>query len=230
LGELEEALQDATNVVDHYASTSSTPNPEAAALRERILEAIKKERGKWGEKGPRRWNRSAKDLITEVSSSSKSAEAATDGGRKRQSAPAPMPWEARPTAGPVSALAQRLPDASSRQLPAPRTGGEIEKVLLTTLKSDPQRQLAYVREHLLGSNLRRFFKRSPLGPDLLARLVRISADLAKEDAQYAEELVCALAAAPSAKTDAAMFDAEEQKVLQGLTSRLGPKAAEAWAD
>merc|ERR1719305_1686380 len=55
LGELEEALQDATNVVDHYASTTSTPNPEASALREKILEAIKKERGKWGEKGPRRW-------------------------------------------------------------------------------------------------------------------------------------------------------------------------------
>merc|ERR1719409_1175414 len=69
LGELEEALQDATNVVDHYASTSSTPNPEAAALRERVLDAIKKERGKWGEKGPRRWNVSAKGLITEVSDS-----------------------------------------------------------------------------------------------------------------------------------------------------------------
>jgi hypothetical protein len=57
LGELEEALHDATVVVEHYANASSTPNPEAAALRERILDAIKKERAKWGDKGPRRWNR-----------------------------------------------------------------------------------------------------------------------------------------------------------------------------
>lgn len=230
LGELDEALQDATNVVDHYASTSSTPNPDAAALRERILDAIKKERGKWGEKGPRRWNRNAKDLVTEVSSSSKIDESATDGARKRQPAHARMPWEAKEAAGPASALPQRLPEASSKQLPAPRTGADIEKALLTTLKSDSERQLAYVREHLSGVGLRRFFKRAPLGPDLLARLICVSDDLAKEDTQRAEDLICALAAAPSAKTDAAMFDDEEQKVLQGLTSRLGPKAAEAWAD
>merc|ERR1712072_1265604 len=87
LGELDEALQDATNVVDHYASTSSTPNPEAAALRERVLEAIKKERGKWGEKGPRRWNRSAKDLVTEVSSSSTSKVEDTKAGKDKQSKP-----------------------------------------------------------------------------------------------------------------------------------------------
>jgi len=227
LGELDEALQDATNVVDYYASTSSTPNPEAAALRERILEAIKKERGKWGEKGPRRWNRSAKDLITEISSStSKAADAAA--GRERKPSATSMPWDSNAKAG-ASTLPQRLPDPSSKPLPAPRTSSDVEKMLLTTLK-EPAGQLSYVREHLPVATLRRFYKRTPLGPDLLARLIRVSADLAQEDAERAEDLVCALAAVPSAKTDTAMFDAEEKDVLQRLTARLGPKATEAWAD
>merc|ERR1712093_761422 len=113
LGELEEALQDATNVVDHYASTSSTPNPEAAALRERVLEAIKKERGKWGEKGPRRWNRSAKDLITEVGSSQHMGEDAAVGKDKRSRPTATsVPWELKSAASAPSTLPQRLPDAS----------------------------------------------------------------------------------------------------------------------
>jgi len=232
LGELEEALQDATNVVDYYASSQSTPNPEAAALRERILDAIRKERGKWGEKGPRRWNRSAKDLVTEVSSSSTSKVEDTKASKDKQSKAiaSSMPWETKPSPGAPSTPPQCLPDASNKALPAPRNSSDVEKALLTTLKTNRERQLAYVREHLPVATLRRFYKRSPLGPDLLARLIRISADLAEVDAQHAEDLVCALAVAPSAKTDAAMFDAEEQDVLQRLTSRLGSKATEAWAD
>jgi len=65
---------------------------------------------------------------------------------------------------------------------------------------------------------------------MLARLIRICSDLVEVDAQHAEDLVCALAAVPSSKTDAAMFDAVEQDLLQRLNSRLGSKATEAWAD
>merc|ERR1711977_262875 len=119
---------------------------------------------------------------------------------------------------------------SSKQLTAPKTASDVEKALLSTLKKDSERQLAYVREHLPVATLRRFYKRSPLGPDLLARFVRISADLVEEDGERAEELLCFLAAAPSAKTDAAMFDAEERDVLDRLTARLGSRATEAWAD
>merc|ERR1712054_156973 len=97
------------NVVDHYASTSTTPNPEAAALRERILDAIKKERIKYGEKGPRRWNRGAKDLITEVSSSAAlGEEGAANREKKSKSTGAPMPWDSKPSAGAPSSLPQRL--------------------------------------------------------------------------------------------------------------------------
>jgi hypothetical protein len=234
LGELEEALQDATNVVDHYASSSSTPNPEAAALRERVLDAIKKERGKWGEKGPRRWNRGAKDLITEVSSSTVlGEEGIADKENSRKSKLAAMPWDAsKPASGAEAAIAaagQRLAAVASKPLPAPKNSSDVEKALLTTLKKEPARQVAYVREHLPMATLQRFYKRSPLGPDLLARFICISADLAEEDAQHAEDLLCALAAFPSTKTDAAMFDAEEQETLQRLTTRFGSRATEAWA-
>lgn len=233
LGDLDEALQDATNVVDHYASSSSTPNPEAAALREKIMNAIKVERAKWGEKGPRRWNHGSNDLIREVggstSSTSSTSNAAESAGRERngKAMPTAMPWDSKPAAGGAQVL-QRLPD-SSKPLPAPRTSSDIEKALLTTLK-EPARQLAYVREHLPAVTLLRFYKRLPLGPDLLARLVHICAALADEDATCAEELLCALATVPSAKTDAGMFDAGEQEVLRCLTTRFGSKAADAWAD
>merc|ERR1711865_115661 len=108
--------------------------------------------------------------------------------------------------------------------------GDIEKALLTTLKKEPEKQLAYVREHVPLSTLRKFYKCSPLGPDMLAALVKISAKLADEDVKSAEDLVCALALVPNAKTDAGMFDDKEQDVLQKLTARLGSKATEAWAD
>lgn len=229
LGELEEALQDATNVVDHYASTTSTPNPEASALRERILLAVKQERSKWGEKAPRRWNQSAK-LIMEVSSSSTSKKDNAGASKEKGAKPTSvsMPWDSKPAA--PATLPQRLPEVSSKQLSAPKTSSDVEKALLSTLKKDQEGQLAYVREHLPVATVRRFYKRSPLGPDMLAKLIHISSDLAGEDAQRAEDLVCALAAVPSAKTDAAMFDAAEQDVLQRLTSRLGSKATDAWAD
>jgi len=127
-------------------------------------------------------------------------------------------------------LRERLASASSKPLPAPRTSSDVEKALLTTLDKSTESQLAYVREHLPVTVLKRFYKRCPLGPDMLARLIRICSDLVEVDAQHAEDLVCALAAVPSSKTDAAMFDAVEQDLLQRLNSRLGSKATEAWAD
>jgi len=69
LGELDQAMSDATRVVDHYARNTQVSNPEAVDLRQRIMEALKKERAKWGEKGGPRWNRMAGDrdgLISEV--------------------------------------------------------------------------------------------------------------------------------------------------------------------
>merc|ERR1719502_2342953 len=119
---------------------------------------------------------------------------------------------------------------ASKELPAPKTASDVEKALLSTLKQDPARQLAYMQEHLPVATLRRFYKRAPLGPDLLARFIRTCADLVEVDRQHAEDLVCALAAVPSSKTDAAMFDADEQGVLQRLNSCLGSRATEAWAD
>lgn len=229
LGELEEALQDATNVVDHYASTATTPNPEAAALREKILDAIKKERAKWGEKGPRRWNAGAEQLITEVGSCTSKLEHSAD-GKENKSRPSAMPWDSKPAAAMPTAVMERLANAASRPLPAPKTSSDVEKALLTTLKKEPERQVAYVREHVSVATLRRFYKCSPLGPDLLATLIRITGNLVEADKQLAEDLLCALAAAPSAKIDAGMFDDKEQEVLRKLTSCLGSKATEAWAD
>jgi hypothetical protein len=223
LGELDEALQDATNVVDHYAMTSATPNPEAAELRERVLQAIKKERGKWGEKGPRQWNRGTKDLIREISC--KEEDAGSTKENRHQTRSANIPGDPKKQIQLLSS--QRL---ATRPLDAPKTGADIEKALLVTLKTDKERQLAYVREHISVAALRRHFKRAPMGPDLISRLIHITADLAEEDCQLAGEITCALASVPSAKTDAAMFDADEQEVLQRLISRTGPSAAEAWAD
>merc|ERR1719262_1252987 len=117
--------------------------------------------------------------------------------QKNQKRSTAMPWDAKSTA-------QGMPSQSlpAKPLPAPRAGTDIEKALLATLKSDPTRQLAYVREHVSVATLRRFFKRTPMGPDLLARFVHICADLVEEDTQQAADLICALAGVPSAKTDA----------------------------
>merc|ERR1712146_827336 len=140
-------------------------------------------------------------------------DASTSRERKGK-ATASMPWDSKPASGPTQVIAHRLPD-SNKPLPAPKTSSDVEKALLTTLK-DPERRLAYVREHLPVATLRKFYKRSPLGPDLLARLIHICAALADEDAARAEELLLALAGMPSSKTDAAMFDAEECSVLERL--------------
>ncbi|CAJ1438741.1 unnamed protein product [Effrenium voratum] len=67
LGDLDQAMQDATQVVDHYARNTQVSNPEAVALRQAIMQELKKERAKWGDKGGPRWNRAAENLITEVS-------------------------------------------------------------------------------------------------------------------------------------------------------------------
>ena len=70
LGELDQAMSDATRVVDHYARNTQVSNPEAVALRQNIMDALKKERAKWGDKGGPRWNRLVNDggaLISEVS-------------------------------------------------------------------------------------------------------------------------------------------------------------------
>mmetsp|Transcript_52823 Transcript_52823/g.86247 ORF Transcript_52823/g.86247 Transcript_52823/m.86247 type:complete len:499 (+) Transcript_52823:25-1521(+) len=69
LGELEQAMVDATKVVDHYARNTQVSNPEAVALRQAIQQQLKKERAKWGDKGGPRWNRAAQEaspLISEV--------------------------------------------------------------------------------------------------------------------------------------------------------------------
>lgn len=221
LGELEDALVDANRVVDHYARTSNTPNPEASALRERILAALRRERGKWGEKGPPRWNRGTQEpLISEIGGSSPElAELSAPHRRAALDAPSAKGGDAK---------APRLVVAPARPPPAPRTGADVEKALLSSLKGDSARQLSYLREHLTAVSLRRFFRRAPLGPDLLAVLVGLLAEVAEEDTPLAASLLAALADAPSSRTQAAMFSAEEQAALQKLLLRVGGAAAAAW--
>eukprot|EP00931_Biecheleriopsis_adriatica_P091296 TRINITY_DN65188_c0_g1_i1.p1 TRINITY_DN65188_c0_g1~~TRINITY_DN65188_c0_g1_i1.p1 ORF type:complete len:842 (-),score=220.89 TRINITY_DN65188_c0_g1_i1:72-2405(-) len=227
LGELDEAMVDATQVVDHYAKNSSVSNPEAAALRQRIMEAIKKERSKWGEKGGPRWNASAdKDgLISELGSEAKS-----DVTRSR---PVAAPWmpdmvgrgAVASTAGGAVASA-----AARRTIPAPRNGADVEKALLSTAKGNAASQLAYIKEHVSADALRRFYRKTPLGPDLLAVLMRLLADLADEDVPAARERLSALASAPSSRTYVAMFDAQERAAFSRLLSRVGSEASSVWED
>mmetsp|Transcript_83173 Transcript_83173/g.269275 ORF Transcript_83173/g.269275 Transcript_83173/m.269275 type:complete len:840 (+) Transcript_83173:85-2604(+) len=221
LGELEGALADANRVVDHYVKNSSTPNPEAANLRDLIIQAAEKERRKFGQRAPTRWNRgSDKPLITEVGAVGASVAAAEFRSADRRAR------GATPAVRPVS-----VPATASRGPPAPRTGGEVEKALLSTLKGDAGKRLAYVKEHLGADVLRKLFRRTPPGPDLLAALVRVFADLAEAgDEALAGQLLSALGEAPSARTQAAMFDADERACLQLLLGRLGPEAGSAWKD
>jgi len=218
LGELESALADANRVVDHYAKNSSTPNPEAAALRERILEAIQKERRKWGQKSNARWNRGTHEpLITEIGAlGGKLEPETTSADRQRQAA----------TTAPV---AQRVIATPARGVPPPRLGGDVEKALLITLKGDASKRLTYVKEHLTADAIRRLFRRTPLGPDLLGVLVRTLGEIATDDKALAEQLLLALADSPSAKTQAAMFDAEERSCLENLVAAVGGRAAAAWS-
>jgi len=104
----------------------------------------------------------------------------------------------------------------------------VEKAILSTLKGDTGRQLAYVKEHVSAAVLQRFYRRAPVGPDLLAALVRLLGDLAEEDTHLAAELLGSLASAPSSRTQAAMFDAEERAALQRLLALVGSEAAAVW--
>jgi len=137
-------------------------------------------------------------------------------------------WEADSSQAAKAAnqAAMRRLAAAPKQTPsAPRIGGEIERALLSTLKGDAARQLAYVREHVSAAVLRKHWRRAPLGPDLLGLLVRRLADLAEEEPELAAELLGAVGSAPSARTQAGMFDAEEQSALDQLLKKLGPAAA-----
>jgi len=228
LGELNDAIVDATRVVDHYTRNSSVSNPEAATLRKKIMEAIKKERGKWGDSGGPRWNHSTKDNSALI----------TDLGNEFRAEEAPKPkivsadWAStgletkRSTAGGSTASAP----ATERPLPAPRTGADVEKALLSTAKSDAARQLAYIKEHVTADALRRFYRKTPLGPDLLATMIRLLLQLAADDVPSARERLATIAASPSAKTQSAMFDAEERVSFDKLLVLVGPDAAAAWED
>mmetsp|Transcript_21343 Transcript_21343/g.39045 ORF Transcript_21343/g.39045 Transcript_21343/m.39045 type:complete len:303 (-) Transcript_21343:53-961(-) len=57
LGDLEEALADINKVVEHYERIQESANTEAADLKTQILEDLKRERAKFGQRGPARWNR-----------------------------------------------------------------------------------------------------------------------------------------------------------------------------
>ncbi|CAD7959871.1 unnamed protein product [Amoebophrya sp. A120] len=56
LCELDQALEDATKVVEHY-SAKNMQNPEAARFREELIEEVKAERRKWHAGSSERWNR-----------------------------------------------------------------------------------------------------------------------------------------------------------------------------
>eukprot|EP00929_Paragymnodinium_shiwhaense_P112718 TRINITY_DN80988_c0_g1_i1.p1 TRINITY_DN80988_c0_g1~~TRINITY_DN80988_c0_g1_i1.p1 ORF type:complete len:918 (+),score=272.69 TRINITY_DN80988_c0_g1_i1:102-2756(+) len=221
LGELTEALSDATRVVDHYSMNSSSPNPEAAALRERILEAVRLDARKWGSKKRPAWNRGTGEaLVTEMDGS-----AATE---SLSSNLPQTPWQPRAVKA-VNGYAERnIAAAPARTLQAPKTAADVEKTLLVQLKNDAERRKTYVEEHIPAESIKKLYKRAPLGPDLLATLITALRDLAREDVAGAGSRLSALAACPSATTHAAMFDAKETAALRELVDRLGPEAVKTW--
>eukprot|EP00927_Polykrikos_kofoidii_P061234 TRINITY_DN56098_c0_g1_i1.p1 TRINITY_DN56098_c0_g1~~TRINITY_DN56098_c0_g1_i1.p1 ORF type:complete len:926 (+),score=240.92 TRINITY_DN56098_c0_g1_i1:85-2862(+) len=225
LGELDEALTDATGVVDHYARNSATPNPEAAALREGIMNAIRKERSKFGERRNSRWNRAKGDnLVTEVRSSTDETDWAATSSRA-----AAIATRVASTTGSANVNGGRnLESKGERPLPSPKTGADVEKALLVTLKGDAARRTAYVKEHLAAVDMRRIL-RLAMGPDLLGALVSAIADFAAGDPAGAAARLEVLAASPSVSTYAAMFDDKEQAALQRLLECVGPEAAAVWA-
>lgn len=229
LGDLDDAMIDATRVVDHYTRNSSVSNPEAAALRKKIMEAIKKERGKWGESSGPRWNHSTKkdksSLITELGNEFRAEEAPKPRTVSASWASAGLAAKGSTAGGSTSSA-----PAVERPLPAPRTGADVEKALLSTAKNDPGRQVAYIREHVTADALRRFYRKTPLGPDLLAAMMRLLLRLADDDIPSAKERLAAIAASPSAKTQSAMFDADERASFDKLLALVGPDAAAAWED
>lgn len=228
LGDLDDAMIDATRVVDHYTRNSSVSNPEAAALRKKIMEAIKKERGKWGESSGPRWNHSTKEkssLITELGNEFRAEEAPKPKTISASWASTGLAAKGSTAGGSTSSA-----PAVERPIPAPRTGADVEKALLSTAKNDPGRQIAYIREHVTADALRRFYKKTPLGPDLLAAMMRLLLRLADDDVPSARDRLAAIAASPSAKTQSAMFDADERASFDKLLALVGPDAAAAWED
>jgi len=227
LGDLDEAMVDASRVCDHYAKNSSVSNPEAAALRTKIMDAIKKERGKWGDKGGPRWNASSHEkssLITELGIETKAEPSAP---RVITSAP----WSSTTAKSSNLTAGGAVSSASARRtIPAPRTGADVEKALLSTAKADPNSRLAYVKEHVAADAIKKFYRKTPLGPDLLGVLMRILAELANEDLSAARERLAALASTPSSRMHSAMFDAEERRIFSQLLSKVGLDAAAAWED
>merc|ERR1719433_367980 len=167
-------------------------------------------------------------MITEVGGG-----AARRGEAAGRAATSTAPWDAigvnviPSTAG---AAARSAPAASAPpKLPAaPRTACDVEKALLSTLRGSSERQGQYFREHLTAPVLRRLYRRTAPGPDLLAVLVRLLGDFAAEDAPRAAELLASLAAAPSVKMQVAMFDDQERATLTRLLACVGPEAAAAW--
>jgi len=221
LGELTEALSDATRVVDHYASNSSSPNPEAAALRERILEAVRRDARKWGDKKRPAWNRGTGDtLVTEVEGSTLELGSSIS--------PAQTAWQPRALKATNGYMERNIAAAPTRALQAPKTAADVEKTLLVVAKNDAERRKAYVQEYLPAESIQKFYKRAPLGPDVLAVLIAALRDLSREDATGAGARLSALAACPSATTHAAMFDPTEKEALRELVAKLGPEVAKTW--
>jgi len=229
LGDFDQALADSTRVVDHYGRSASKPNPEAVALREQILEAVKMERKKWTERGPPKWNKATvghEPMISEVSGGATGPVETVV-----RPATSTAPWDAiGVNAAPSTAgvAAARTPTATARLPAAPRTACDVEKALLSTLRGNSERQTQYFREHLTAPVLRRLYRRTAPGPDLLAVMIRLLANFAAEDVPRAAEVLASLAVAPSLKMQVAMFDDQERAALTRLLACVGTEAAAAW--
>jgi tetratricopeptide (TPR) repeat protein len=220
LGELDEALENATKVVEYYAKTSSEPNPEAVALREKVQTAIKEERKMWGQRGPRNWNRGVECVPV---SEAPEPQTQTSKSIRRVEAPA-MPWEK-----PVSREPRQIP-VVQRELAPPKNSADVEKALMSTLKRDEAKQVEYVEKHLNRQTAKKIFKKTPVGPDLLAVLIKVLLKVSENSTEKAAEILNALGALPSASTYAAMLDASELQSLRVLVTKLGPEAAKPWEE
>merc|ERR1712217_203645 len=101
-----------------------------------------------GEKGSRRWNRGTHEpLITEFGTGGVTS-GPEERGASRTLPVNPFKETKETGQNPSIALMQRLAPVTLRPPPVPKTGGDVEKALLSTLKGDLAKQLAYVREHL----------------------------------------------------------------------------------
>lgn len=147
----------------------------------------------------------------------------TSPSHRRASTPA-MPWEK-----PTSTEPKKIP-VVQRELAPPKNSADVEKALVTTLKNDETKQKEYVEKHLNKQTAKKIFKRTPLGPDLLAVLIKLLLKISESSQDKASEILSALGALPSASTHAAMLDASELEVLRELVKKLGPDAAEPWKE